>query len=76
LEQARTLVRVAANTPAAVLTNTSGQALEFAADGPYTGVQIRLEGAFAYQFDMPALGIPPSAGLGLPILDVFQESRL
>ena len=52
LEQVRTQVRVAANTPAVVLTNTSGQMLEFAAGGPYAGVQIRLDGPFAYQFPM------------------------
>ena len=49
----RTQVRVAANTPAIVLTNASGQMLEFATDGPYAGVQIRLDGLFAYQFPMP-----------------------
>jgi hypothetical protein len=53
LEQVRTQVRVAANTPAVVLTNASGQMLEFANHGPYAGVQIRLDGAFAYQFPMP-----------------------
>jgi hypothetical protein len=52
LEQPRTQVRVAANTPAVVLTNTSGQLLEFATDGPYAGVQIRLDGPFVYQFPM------------------------
>jgi hypothetical protein len=53
LQQVHTQVRIAANTPAAVLTNASGQMLEFAADGPYAGVQIRLDGPFAYQFPMP-----------------------
>jgi hypothetical protein len=53
LAQVRTQVRVAANTPAVVLTNASGQMLEFAAGGPYAGVQIRLDGPFAYQFPMP-----------------------
>lgn len=53
LEQVRTQVRVAANTPAVVLTNTSGQMLQFATDGPYAGVQIRLDGPFVYQFPMP-----------------------
>ena len=53
LQQVRTQVRVAANTPAVVLTNSSGQLLEFAADGPFAGVQIRLDGPFAYQFPMP-----------------------
>jgi hypothetical protein len=52
LEQVRTQVRVAANTPAVVLTNVSGQLLEFATDGPYAGAQIRLDGPFAYQFPM------------------------
>jgi hypothetical protein len=53
LQQVRTQVRIAANTPAIVLTNASGQMLEFAAHGPYAGVQIRLDGPFAYQFPMP-----------------------
>jgi hypothetical protein len=53
LAQVRTQVRVAANTPAVVLTNASGQMLEFATEGPYAGVQIRLDGLFAYQFPMP-----------------------
>jgi hypothetical protein len=53
LQQVRTQVRIAANTPAVVLTNASGQMVEFAADGPYAGVQIRLDGPFAYQFPMP-----------------------
>jgi hypothetical protein len=53
LQQVRTQVRTAANTPAVVLTNAGGQMLEFAADGPYAGAQIRLDGPFAYQFPMP-----------------------
>lgn len=53
LDQVRTQVRVAANTPAVVLTNARGQLLEFASDGPYAGIQIRLDGPFAYQFPMP-----------------------
>jgi len=53
LQQVQTQVRIAANTPAVVLTNVSGQMLEFAADGPYAGVQIRLDGLFAYQVPMP-----------------------
>lgn len=53
LAQVRTQVRIAANTPAVVLTHTQGQLLEFASDGPYVGIQIRLDGPFAYQFPMP-----------------------
>jgi hypothetical protein len=53
LRQVRTQVRVAANTPAVVLTNTSGQLLEFSADGPFAGVQIQLDSPFVYQFPMP-----------------------
>ncbi len=53
LQQVRTQVRTAANTPAVVLTNASGQMLEFAADSPYAGVQIRLDSPFAYQCPMP-----------------------
>ena len=53
LQQVRTQVRIAANTPAVVLTNASGQMIEFAANGPYSGTQIRLDGPFAYQFPMP-----------------------
>ena len=53
LRQVRTQVRVAANTPAVVLTNASGQLLEFSADGPFAGVQIQLDSPFVYQFPMP-----------------------
>jgi hypothetical protein len=53
LHRVRTQVRIAANTPAVVLTNATGQLLEFDADGPYAGVQIRLDGPFVYQFPMP-----------------------
>jgi hypothetical protein len=53
LQQVRTQVRIAAKTSAVVLTNADGQLLEFAADGPYAGTQIRLDGLFAYQFPMP-----------------------
>lgn len=53
LSQVRTQVRIAANTPAMVLTNARGQLLEFASDGPYAGLQIRLDGPFAYQFPLP-----------------------
>jgi len=53
LQQVRTQVRIAANTSAVVLTNPSGQMLEFDADGPYAGVQIRLDSPFVYQFPMP-----------------------
>jgi len=53
LSQVRTQVRIAANTPAVVLTNARGQLLEFASDGPYAGIQIGLDGPFAYQFPMP-----------------------
>lgn len=53
LQQVRTQVRVAANTPAVVLTNASGQSLEFSASGPYAGVHIQLDSPFVYQFPMP-----------------------
>jgi hypothetical protein len=53
LREVRTQVRIAANTSAVVLTNASGQMLEFARNGPYPGVQIRLDGPFVYQFPMP-----------------------
>jgi len=53
LREVRTQVRTAANTSATVLTNVSGQLVEFADDGPYAGTQIRLDGPFAYQFPMP-----------------------
>jgi hypothetical protein len=53
LAKVRTQVRVAANTPAVVFTHARGQLLEFASDGPYAGIQIRLDGPFAYQFPMP-----------------------
>jgi len=53
LQQVRTQVRIAANTPVVVLTNISGQMLEFAADGSYADVQIRPDSPFVYQFPMP-----------------------
>jgi hypothetical protein len=53
LQQVATQVRVAAKTSAVVLTNTQGQMVVFDADGPYSGVQIRLDCPFAYQFPMP-----------------------
>jgi hypothetical protein len=40
-------------------SQTCGRALEFAADGPYAGTRIRLDGVFAYQFHMPAPDAPP-----------------
>ena len=48
-----TQVRVAAHTSAVVLTNGSGQMLEFSADGPYAGLCIRLDRPFSYQLPMP-----------------------
>jgi hypothetical protein len=53
LQQVATQVRVAAKTSAVVLTNTQGQMVVFDVDGPYPGVQIRLDRPFAYQFPMP-----------------------
>ena len=53
LQEVRTQVRIAANTSAVVLTNATGQLLEFTADGPYAGTQIRLDAPFVYQFPMP-----------------------
>jgi hypothetical protein len=53
LQEVRTQVRTAANTAAVVLTNTSGQMMEFARNGPYPGVQVRLDGPFVYQCPMP-----------------------
>jgi hypothetical protein len=53
LRQVRTQVRVAANTSAVVLTNASGQMLEFSIDGPYAGLRIQLDHPFAYQLPMP-----------------------
>jgi hypothetical protein len=53
LRQVRTQVRIAANTPAVVLTNASGQLLEFSANGPYEGVYIQLDRPFVYQYPMP-----------------------
>jgi hypothetical protein len=53
LREVRTQVRIAANTAAVVLTNASGQMMEFARNGPYPGVQVRLDGPFVYQFPMP-----------------------
>jgi hypothetical protein len=48
-----TQVRVAANALATVLTNPTGQMLEFSSDGPYSGLCICLDRSFAYQLPMP-----------------------
>jgi hypothetical protein len=53
LHHVGTQVRVAANTPATVLTNPTGQMLEFSSDGPYPGLCICLDRSFAYQLPMP-----------------------
>lgn len=53
LQQVRPQVRVAAKTPAWVLTNPNGQLLQFDEDGPFGGVTIHLDGPFAYQCPMP-----------------------
>jgi hypothetical protein len=53
LRHVSTQVRVAANTPAVVLTNGTGQMLEFSSDGPYSGFRIWLDRPFAYQLPMP-----------------------
>ena len=49
----RTQVRVAANTPAVVLTSPNGQWLQFDADGPFAGVELSLDGLFHYQLPLP-----------------------
>jgi hypothetical protein len=48
-----TQVRVAANTPAVVLTSPKGQWLQFDADGPFAGVELSLDGPFHYQLPLP-----------------------
>jgi hypothetical protein len=53
LQQLRPQVRVAAKTPAWVLTNPTGQLLQFDQDGPFANVTICLDGPFAYQYPMP-----------------------
>jgi hypothetical protein len=53
LSQVRPQVRIAANTPALVMTNSAGQCLQFDPDGPFAGATIQLDGPFAYQFPMP-----------------------
>jgi hypothetical protein len=53
LPQLRPQVRIAANTPALVMTNSAGQCLQFDPDGPFAGATLQLDGPFAYQFPMP-----------------------
>jgi len=48
----RTQVRVAANTPAIVLTSSAGQWLQFDADGPFAGAELSLDGPFHYQLPL------------------------
>lgn len=52
-QRVRTQVRVAANTPAVVLTSAQGQWLQFDTDGPLAGVEISLDGPFHYQLPLP-----------------------
>ena len=53
LPRVRPQVRVAANTPALVMTNSTGQCLQFDPHGPFAGATLQLDGPFAYQFPMP-----------------------
>ena len=73
LQQLRPQVRVAANTPALVLTNPDGQLLQFDPDGPFAGVKICLDGHFAYQFPMPLFQIWQQLW---PISSVSVKERL
>jgi len=52
-QRIHTQVRVAANTPAVVLTSPKGQWLQFDADGPFAGVELSLDGPFHYQLPLP-----------------------
>jgi hypothetical protein len=52
-QRVHTQVRVAANTPAVVLTSSQGQWLQFDADGPLAGVEFSLDGSFYYQLPLP-----------------------
>jgi hypothetical protein len=52
-QRVHTQVRVAANTPAVVLTSPKGQWLQFDADGPFAGVELSLDGPFHYQLALP-----------------------
>lgn len=52
-QRVHTQVRVAANTPAVVLTSPKGQWLQFDADGPFAGVELSLDGPFHYQLPLP-----------------------
>jgi hypothetical protein len=73
LQQVRPQVRVAAQTPAWVLTNPDGQLLQFDPDGPFAGVKINLDGPFAYQCPMPLF----QTGQQLwPISSVSVKERL
>lgn len=73
LQQVRPQVRVAAQTPAWVLTNPDGQLLQFDQDGPLAGVTINLDGPFAYQCPMPLF----QTGQQLwPISSVSVKERL
>jgi hypothetical protein len=52
-QRVHTQVRVAANTPAVVLTSPKGQWLQFDADGPFAGAELNLDGPFHYQLPLP-----------------------
>lgn len=48
-----TQVRIAANTPAIILTSPKGQWLQFDADGPFAGLELSLDGPFHFQLPLP-----------------------
>ena len=48
-----TQVRIAANTPAIVLTSPKGQWLQFDADGPFASAELSLDGPFHFQLPLP-----------------------
>jgi hypothetical protein len=52
-QRVHTQVRVAANTPAIVLTSPKGQWLQFDAAGPFAGIELNLDGPFHYQLPLP-----------------------
>lgn len=48
-----TQVRIAANTPAVILTSPKGQWLQFDTAGPFAGLELSLDGPFHFQLPLP-----------------------
>lgn len=60
LRTVKTQVRVAAQTPAIVVTAPGSQVLAFSEKGPYPDVRLRLDGVYAFQLPLPLFRCEPA----------------